>query len=146
MPTTACCDTSFLFSLYGRDAHTPRAAAAVKRLGQHLVITVFNEYELLNAIRFAVFRQLLSPAAAASIISAFEADLAQGKIVIEPCNLAQVLVAAKRLSQQHTAAAGHRSFDILHVATALHLSATSFYTFDHNQRTLAKTTGLKPLP
>ena len=141
-----CCDTSFLFSLYGRDAHTPRAATAVTRLGQALTLTLLNEYELLNAVRFAVFRQVLPTTAGASIIAAFEADLATGKLIVEQCNLTLVLGEAKRLSSAHTLAGGHRSFDILHVASAVHLTAGAFLSFDANQRALAKTAGLRMQP
>ena len=36
-----------------------------------------------------------------------------------------------------------RFADILHVATALHLGATEFFTFDANQKKLAEAAGLK---
>lgn len=141
-----CCDTSFLFSLYGRDANTPRAAAEVVRVGSPLTVTVLGEYELLNAVRFAEFRGVLPASGAAAIIAAFEADLAAGRLVIERSNLAQIVSEAKRLSTLHTAAGGHRSFDILHVATAVHLKAGVFLTFDANQRALAGAAGLKSRP
>jgi len=37
---------------------------------------------------------------------------------------------------------GHRDFDVLHVATALHLGASEFLTFDANQKRLAQAEGL----
>jgi hypothetical protein len=43
-------------------------------------------------------------------------------------------------------AGGHRSFDVLHVATALHLGARDFLTFDANQRKLAAAEKLKVKP
>ena len=142
----ASCDTSFLFSLYGRDANTTRAVAAVTTLAQPLTLTLFNEFELLNAIRFALFRQLLSATAGASMIAAFEADISSGRLLIDRTNLTSVLGEAKRLSSAHTQTGGHRSFDILHVAAASHLSAGAFLSFDSNQRALAKSAGLKVLP
>ena len=36
-----------------------------------------------------------------------------------------------------------RSFDILHVAAAIHLGAKEFLTFDANQRKLAEAEGFK---
>jgi len=39
--------------------------------------------------------------------------------------------------------AGHRGFDILHVAAALILEADEFLTFDANQKRLAELEGLK---
>ena len=57
-----------------------------------------------------------------------------------------VLIEAKRLSASHTMIGGHRAFDILHVAAALHLGEGEFLTFDANQRKLAAAVGLKPGP
>ena len=53
---------------------------------------------------------------------------------------------AERLSARHTGAHGHRAFDVLHVATALHLGAREFLTFDANQRKLAAAEKLKAKP
>jgi predicted nucleic acid-binding protein len=47
-----------------------------------------------------------------------------------------------RLRHAHTLADGHRLADILHVATALHLGAMEFLTFDSNQKKLAEREGL----
>jgi predicted nucleic acid-binding protein len=146
MAAAVCCDTSFLFSLYGRDGNTTRAATAAKRSDQPISLTAFNEFELLNAIHLAVFRQLLSPPAGATIIAAFEADLANGNLIIANCNLSQILTEAKRISATNTPIGGFRSFDILHVAAAVQLSAKVFFTFDDNQRALARTVGLKVQP
>jgi predicted nucleic acid-binding protein len=49
---------------------------------------------------------------------------------------------AERLSFKHTVKAGHPSFDVLHVATALHLGIKEFLTFDGNQKNLAEAEGL----
>lgn len=43
---------------------------------------------------------------------------------------------------QRTRKNGHRTMDILHVATALHLGVTEFVTFDSNQKVLAESEGL----
>jgi predicted nucleic acid-binding protein len=146
MAAPVACDTSFLFALYGRDAHTARATAAVKRLAQPITITLFNEYELTNAVQFAVFRRLLAAHDAKVILAAFDADTLAGKVILDRCNLADVVVQAKKLSLAHTAAAGHRSFDILQVAAAVCLSAKVFLTFDDRQRTLARGAGLQVAP
>jgi predicted nucleic acid-binding protein len=146
MAAPVCCDTSFLFSLYGRDGNTTRATAAAKRADQPVTLTAFNEFELLNAIHLAVFRQVLPPSEGTTIIAAFESDLANGNLVMANCNLSQVLTEAKRLSVINTPTGGYRSFDILHVAAAVQLSAKTFFSFDDNQRTLAQTVGLKVQP
>jgi hypothetical protein len=89
---------------------------------------------------------LRDAAAGETILAAFEADLASGYFDLPACNLAGVLIEAKRLSASHTMTGGHRAFDILHVAAALHLGASEFLSFDTNQRKLAISAGLKPGP
>jgi predicted nucleic acid-binding protein len=136
-------DTSFLFSLYGNDVHTSRAVSMMKRRKAPLMLTVLSEYELANALRFAEFRKGIAAGEAALFLAQFEADRACGRIQFRICNLADVIEGAKRLSATHTIQGGHGGFDILHVATALHLGVTEFLTFDANQKKLAEAEGLK---
>lgn len=137
-----CTDTSFLFSLYANDLHSRRAIAWISAFGEPLSLSPFNEYELGNALRFAEFRKLIPLGMAANSWAQFESAIVQKRLRPEVCNLALVLAEAKRLSSTHTLRRGHRSFDILHVAAALHLRATQFLTFDTNQTRLAKAEGL----
>ncbi len=137
------CDTSFLFALYGNDAHSPRAVAWVSKRNKPLTISPFNIFELANALRFAEFRKILPPGSAARNLAQFEAALAQERLVVATCNLAVALEEARRLSATHTLAHGHRSFDILQVAAALTMGAKIFLTFDGNQKKLAQAEGLQ---
>jgi predicted nucleic acid-binding protein len=137
-----CADTSFLFSLYGNDVHSPRALAWMKTQRTALTLTVLNEYELGNALRFAEFRRGFALGEAARFWAQFEADRAKGRIRIQVCNLADAVDEAKRLSATHTLAGGHRGFDTLHVATALIVNGRRFLTFDANQKKLAEGEGL----
>ena len=130
-------DTSFLFSLFGRDTHTAAAQDWARQTKQPIAITALNRYEFANAIRFATFRKVISRSDAQSSLAAFEADLKHGILQLTPCDLAAVVTEADHLSELHTVAGGHRSFDILHVATARVLKATMMLTFDLNQRKLA---------
>jgi predicted nucleic acid-binding protein len=141
-----CCDTSFLFALYGHDAHTARALAYLRRLTQPLTLSILNEFELENALRYAGWRGLYTAAQMNAFLTAFAADREAGFLVIAPCPLAQIVAGARQLSAARTAIGGHRSFDILHVATALHLGAEQFLSFDLNQRKLARAEGLKLNP
>jgi predicted nucleic acid-binding protein len=141
-----CCDTSFLFALYGSDLHTAKAMAYVRKLTQPLTISLLNEFELENALRFAGWRKLFPAVQITRFLTAFEMDRKSGRLVVVPCNLAGVLTEARRLSSVYTLAAGHRSFDILHVATALKCDAGEFLSFDANQRKLARVEGLKLNP
>ncbi len=137
-----CADTSFLFSLYGNDAHTPRAVAWIKSQRRPVTVTTLNEYELGNALRFAEFRKGIGSGEAALFWSQFEADRASGRLQLKICNLADVVDEAKRLSATHTLTGGHRGFDILHVASALIVKAQQLLTFDGNQKKLAEAEGV----
>src|ERR1700720_2719836 len=109
------CDTSFLASLYLVDTHTSKARARLRELRppEGLVLSPFHQYELPNAVRLSVFRGLRNAAAGETILAAFEADLASGYFALPTCNLASVLIEARRLSASHTMTGGHRAFDIL---------------------------------
>ncbi len=142
----AVADTSFLFSLFGNDAHTPTAKSWVQQAQLPITVTALGRYELGNAIRFAAFRRAISSAEARASLAAFEADLRSGHLHQVSCDFAAIVTEASRLSELHTLGGGHRSFDILHVATARLLKATTFLSFDANQRKLATTLRLNVGP
>ncbi len=75
-----------------------------------------------------------------------QTDLDSGAVVIVAAEWADVHGRAEALSKRHTAAGAHRSLDVLHVATALHLKAREFLTFDTDQRKFAVAEGLKVKP
>ena len=134
---TTVADTSFLFSLFGNDAHSPAARNWVQQARVPITVTALGRYELGNALRFAAFRKVISPADARASLAAIEADLKSGHLHPASCDLPAIVNEASRLSELHTVTGGHRSFDILHVATARLLKATTFLSFDTNQRRLA---------
>jgi len=74
-----------------------------------------------------------------------KSDLASSAITIMPAEWVAVHAIAERLSDQYTHKEGYRFADILHVATALHLGAKGFITFDVKQKKLARAEGLKVL-
>ena len=76
-------------------------------------------------------------------IASFEKDLKTGYFTEAICNLASILTEAHYVSSLYTRTKGYRSFDIVHIATALHLRAKIFLTFDQKQRALAKNQGLE---
>lgn len=134
---TIFADTSFLFSLFGNDTHTAAAQSWARRARLPIIVSALNCYEIRNAFRFAAFRKVISQVDALGSLAAFETDLKSGNLELVSCDLVAILDEASRMSDLHTLAGGHRSFDILHVATAKVLKATSFLTFDVNQRRLA---------
>jgi len=137
-----CADTSFLFALYGNDAHSARARAWVQGSGIAVSVSELAEYELGNALLFAEFRGVLAAGEASIYRARYDSDRTAGFIVVPLCNLANVISRAKRLSATYTLSGGHRGFDILHVAAAMEIGADQFLTFDANQRKLAAAEGL----
>ncbi len=77
---------------------------------------------------------------------ALQSDLSTGILKLVAADWADVHGIAERLSAQYTQAEGYRALDTLHVATALHLGAEEFLTFDTNQRRLARAERLKVAP
>lgn len=138
-----CADTSFLFSLYGHDAHTGEPLALLAKSGQPLLLSLLNEFELGNALRFAEWRGLLPVGSAAQHLEALAEDHAAGRWRMSEIPLAEIVAEAGRLSATHTVAGGHRSFDILHVAHARLAAPKRFLSFDANQLRLAKAIGLR---
>lgn len=59
-----------------------------------------------------------------------------------PVDWSDVVSIAERLSGQYTWTKGYRGFDLLHVATALHLGVEEFLTFDVKQKQLAESEDL----
>jgi predicted nucleic acid-binding protein len=145
MPTPFA-DTSFLISLYGRDANTTRAKGAIRHLSSPIAITSLGRFEFVNAVHFASFRKAISSGDAAIMLNAFASDLNAGRLNLAVCDFSSVLDRALSLAESHTEVGGHRGFDILHVATAVQLKAKPFMSFDENQRRLAKAMRLEVLP
>ena len=136
------CDTSFLFSLYGSDAHSPRAVAWSAQNTRALYLNSLTHFEFGNTLRFSEFRKAFPLGAAAQYWGGFEAAIARGRLIVATTNFADAVDEAKRLSSTRTLTGGHRAFDILHVASALKMNATHFLTFDGNQKKLAEAEGL----
>jgi predicted nucleic acid-binding protein len=83
---------------------------------------------------------------AVAALAAFEADVDAGRVVIPPVEWEEVHAEAERISNSHTTRNGYRALDLLHVATALHLNARQFLSFDAKQRRVATAEGLKSKP
>ena len=149
---TAFPDTSFLCAIYVRQDHSPAAAAHFRAMPEPLPVSGLLLYEFRQSVRFQVwlhgrdrtrgYPQTIADTALADL----QTDLDTGVVQLVPAEWADVHQRAEDLSRRHTAAAGHRSLDVLHVATALHLHAREFLTFDTNQRKLAVAVGMKVKP
>ena len=142
-------DTSFLCSIYRKQIHTPAALAYRETMTEPLHFTRLLEFEFLQAIELPVWlhatdrKKGYARREADQMLEDWEADIASGLNKLVPSDSDAVLRLAGSYSKNRTAQGGHRSLDILHVATAIHLGAKEFLTFDERQRTLAQHAGLK---
>lgn len=135
-------DTSFLFSLLGKDCSTEKARSLARSLNTAIQINVFNTFELTNAVLHAEFVGHLETGLGNMIISRFEAECTAGRLVSPPFNPAKAIARATGLSRRHTLSKGYRTSDVLLVAAAIELKATDLLTFDERQANLAKAEGL----
>ena len=139
-------DSSFLVSCYILDNRTPQAKAYLSKLGGPLAWTALHALEVRNAFELGVFRGLLARADAAAAWANLENDLMKGLLARTTVKWPPIFRQAATLSQNHSAAIGTRSLDVLHVAAAKYVHAVEFISFDQRQRTLATNAGLKVHP
>lgn len=142
-------DTSFLCSIYRKQEHTPIALALKRNLGEMLHYTSLLEFEFLQAIELQVWLHSndktrgYSRREADRMIRDWEADTASGLNRMIAFDMNAVLRLCKSYSLRLTASGGHRTMDMFHVATAIHLGAKKFLTFDTRQKRLAEYAGLE---
>lgn len=136
-------DTSFLFSLYARDANSDQANRIMAKLSTPLIWTTLQRHELRNAFRLSSFRGEISKTECQKLLQTLDQDLLNGILIEATVNWNEAYKIAETLSHSHTQNLGTRGFDILHVAVAQSLQAKTFLTFDTRQSNLAKTTKLK---
>ncbi|MBN9692578.1 MAG: PIN domain-containing protein [Verrucomicrobia bacterium] len=146
---TAFTDTSFLCSLYRRQVFSPRANAFMARRGSPLPVSSLLLLEFRQSLRLQVRLHSndrtkgFSRHEANQMLKDLQSDLRAKVLEVVPVDWSDVHQIAENLSARYTEANGHRFADILHVATALHLSAKEFLTFDENQTLLAEAEGME---
>ncbi|MEQ1750433.1 MAG: PIN domain-containing protein [Prosthecobacter sp.] len=138
-----------LCSLYREQDHTDTAIAHRAKMNEPLRVSGLLDFEFRQAIRLQVWlheqdkKKGYSQAEADQMLADWASDIAVGVVQIIPVDHDAVLRLAEFLSSTYTAGGGNRTLDIMHVATAKHLSAKEFLTFDGRQKKLAKAVGLK---
>jgi predicted nucleic acid-binding protein len=137
---TAYVDSSFLASLYVIDVHAPIAR---QRMGAQPTVwlTPFNRAEFAHALYQQVFRKSMTANEAGLAWSDFEQDCVRGvwTAVKLPESIWETGIG---LAQRFCPTLGVRALDSLHVACALELKASRFWTFDDRQARLAEAVGL----
>lgn len=142
-------DTSFLCALYRPQWNSDQADAYCDKLKSPLTVSTLVLFEFRQSTRLQVRlrrsdRKLgFTKAQGAGMLEHLKDDLGSGFLAPTPVDWSAVHTLAELLSAKYTERGGHRFADILHVATALQLSARTFLTFDANQARLAKSEGLK---
>ena len=142
-------DTSYLCSIYRTQEHSKAADRLKENLGEELHYTSLLEFEFLQAIELQVWLHSndktrgYSRREADLMIRDWESDTASGINRLVPFDMDAVLRLSKSYSLRLTASGGHRTMDVFHVATAIHLGAKKFLTFDARQKALADFAGLE---
>jgi predicted nucleic acid-binding protein len=141
-------DTSFLCALYRTQDNSGRALAYRDTMTEPLHVTRLLLWEFRQSVRFQAFRHGKNPAIgyplkeSEKMLSDLADDMNLGIVKLVDCDFTSILVTGEHLSKSRTFTGGHRSFDILHIATAVELGAREFLSFDANQIQLAGAEGL----
>lgn len=141
-------DTSFLCALYRKQDNSAQALAWRDQMCEPLHVTRLLLWEFRQSARFQAFRHSRNRDVgyplheAEKMLADLHDDVRDGFAASVEIDFIDLLVTAERISKARTFAGGHRSFDILHVATALELGAKEFLSFDANQNELAAAEGL----
>ncbi len=148
----AFADTSFVCALHVPLEHSTKAISWYRRKRGEVVISGLVAFEFRQSVRLQVFRHNsdrkigFDVELADTALAQFDANLQTGAFRVAAIEMADVLDRAERLSSRWTETGGYRSLDVLHIATALHLKADRFLSFDSRQRELAESAGLKVGP
>jgi predicted nucleic acid-binding protein len=136
-------ESSVLTSLVMRDANNEKA---IELTGSQDAPFFFNhllKLEICNAIRLNVAAGTMDEVGAAKCERQVASLQRDGKWQMVEPDWERVFKHSMGFSRAHTSSIRTRSFDILHVAAAVELGATEFWSFDKRQRSLACEVGLR---
>jgi predicted nucleic acid-binding protein len=146
-------DTNFLTRLYlGLDGAATAQnwlKDAMTQSSPPIPITWLGELEMLNAVQRCVYvtrtegRLRVSPEFADAVRAEFQDALSQADF-IQTAALPYTMLRRQfeNLVLRHTAKHGFRTYDVLHVASAMLLGCDTFWSFDIQARRLAELEGL----
>lgn len=150
---TPYADTNFFTRLYLQLADTSEALElveqATRKKASPLPVTWLLRLELINAIQFHVFagqtgQVRVTPEQAAMALATFREDVSQAEFLrLTPVPFEDLERQFQEMSLRHTARHGFRTYDLLHVASALVLECDTFWSFDSKASKLAHLEGLR---
>ena len=147
-------DTNLLTRVYLRQKETEEALALLESMehqkARPLPITWLHRLEIINAFQLHVFtarspgQLFVTPEQAAMAQASFRGDLAQQHFIYNAVvSTGELERQFEELALRHTAQHGFRTYDLLHVASALALKCDTFWSFDPKANKLAALEGLK---
>jgi predicted nucleic acid-binding protein len=142
-------DTSFLCALIREQDNSARADVFMESYEGEIIISSLVLWEFRQSARFQVFQyhrdktKGFSKGEAERMLKALQNQIDAGIFELAAVDWQDVHSIAEALSATHTIKNGHRSMDVLHLATAKHLKVKHFLTFDVNQKKLALAEGLE---
>jgi len=147
-------DTNFFSRLYLRLAESEEAAHLLEQAQAEastpLPVTWLHRFETLNAFQLHVFagkirgQTRITPEQAGAAQATFRADLAHPTF-LRPVQIgmSELETQFEELALRHTAKHGFRTYDLLHIASALVLVCDTFWSFDPKASRLAVLEGLR---
>ena len=145
---TIYADASFIVALVVEsDEHRPTAWRWWQgNDGPVIQVSRLTIFEAQNTIRGWGVARKCRPSEVTTALHRLHRLLLEGVLLRRRVTDHRLFPHAARLSQFHTTIATYGALDILHVATALELRASTFLSFDKRQRELAEAEGLVVLP
>ncbi|MEO8352599.1 MAG: type II toxin-antitoxin system VapC family toxin [Chthoniobacteraceae bacterium] len=145
-------DTNYLTRLYLEQSESATADKWFASEQPILPVTWLVRVELINAFEQAVFSGFgerearIAPELAAACQVDFREDLREGRAVrLVDVSMHELTRHFEEIALRHTARHGFRTYDILHVASALTLGRDTFWSFDKRAVKLAKLEGLRTI-
>lgn len=146
-------DTNFLTRIYLERPESGEADALCRESGSpRLPVTWLLRIELINAFEQSVLsgygetQARVTKELAAACQEWFREDLASGRTMrLVEVPMAELTQRFEEIALRHTARHGFRTYDILHVASALALGCDTFWSFDLRASKLAQMEGLETI-
>ena len=143
-------DSGLLFKLYWQEANTPAAQAIVLKYEPPILLSRFNEVEMLHVARRKTWllnptgQPLLTAPQFQAGLTLLEQDLANGIVARVEVDYEEVFEAALELSRKHGQTIPVKTADLLHVAM-MEFGFDDFVTADKQQHEFATRAGLRSI-